>query len=207
MPGASRRFTFQSTPPARGATHQDARGEPLLHISIHAPREGGDALSAKRRGRSGNFNPRPPRGGRPEEMEMLEGMEYFNPRPPRGGRLLVSNIRRLCKEFQSTPPARGATCGALIACRCGNHFNPRPPRGGRLFADLDDPEYEIFQSTPPARGATICDEIHAFKQPFQSTPPARGATIFPSGEKVVIHISIHAPREGGDCLEINATEV
>ena len=38
---------------------------------------------------------------------------------------------------------------------------------------------------------------------FQSTPPARGAT----GDKILaltgdIEISIHAPREGGDCIQI-----
>ena len=37
----------------------------VYFISIHAPREGGDASgAARRRKRSLNFNPRPPRGGR-----------------------------------------------------------------------------------------------------------------------------------------------
>ena len=40
---------FQSTPPARGATHRHQRHRRDLQISIHAPREGGD----------------PPRSGRP----------------------------------------------------------------------------------------------------------------------------------------------
>ena len=33
---------------------------------------------------------------------------------------------------------------------------------------------------------------------FQSTPPARGATDTYDGQDVIIFISIHAPREGGD---------
>ena len=33
---------FQSTPPARGATHRHQRHWRDLQISIHAPREGGD---------------------------------------------------------------------------------------------------------------------------------------------------------------------
>ena len=34
---------------------------------------------------------------------------------------------------------------------------------------------------------------------FQSTPPARGATDYvPRDMTVKVHISIHAPREGGD---------
>ena len=56
-------------------------------ISIHAPREGGDA------------------GG----GAALAGRSYFNPRPPRGGRP-PSTMQMPCpRAFQSTPPARGAT--------------------------------------------------------------------------------------------------
>ena len=33
---------FQSTPPARGATNRESRGNTKTKISIHAPREGGD---------------------------------------------------------------------------------------------------------------------------------------------------------------------
>ena len=85
--------TFQSTPPARGATTED--GDPSVYamISIHAPREGGDfegrgvddrgniSIHAPREGgdyspkisrrREINFNPRPPRGGRPWFLSMV----------------------------------------------------------------------------------------------------------------------------------------
>ena len=37
---------FQSTPPARGATPRLLRFWVLVEISIHAPREGGDAVQA-----------------------------------------------------------------------------------------------------------------------------------------------------------------
>ncbi len=46
-----------------------------LNISIHAPREGGDFHILPRAGAKslGDFNPRPPRGGRlfPEDVEVL----------------------------------------------------------------------------------------------------------------------------------------
>ena len=103
---------FQSTPPARGATHGDKA--PQYH-------------------RTG-FNPRPPRGGRLETVDALErfeqvsihapraggdppsrsllpGRKRFNPRPPRGGRLSCADGQRQLILFQSTPPARGATFG------------------------------------------------------------------------------------------------
>ena len=39
--------SFQSTPPARGATYIKATVEIPFPISIHAPREGGDAAHRK----------------------------------------------------------------------------------------------------------------------------------------------------------------
>ena len=87
LQGASA-FRFQSTPPARGAT---AAVDVCLDdrvISIHAPREGGD----------------PPR-----RYSWGHNSKYFNPRPPRGGRRLADTRDKTAAEFQSTPPARGAT--------------------------------------------------------------------------------------------------
>ena len=37
----------------------------MLNISIHAPREGGDVVPCVSQAFPQNFNPRPPRGGRP----------------------------------------------------------------------------------------------------------------------------------------------
>ena len=77
--------------------------------------------------------------------------------------------------FQSTPPAREATYIYVIA-----------------FLNV------TFQSTPPAREATKSERLRRSELMFQSTPPAREATFcaFQSFHK--IHVSIHAPREGGD---------
>ena len=55
-------------------------------------------------------------------------------------------------------------------------FNPRPPRGGRRKRIKIGAEIGLFQSTPPARGATM-EQLTG---------------------SVAKHISIHAPREGGD---------
>ena len=79
--------TFQSTPPARGATAKLDEMEAYYNISIHAPREGGDAISRNKSTKAA----------------------YFNPRPPRGGRRNSSKNIAVVSLFQSTPPARGAT--------------------------------------------------------------------------------------------------
>ena len=58
---------FQSTPPARGATDIKIVNEQSVHISIHAPREGGDPGDPQGPPWEIYFNPRPPRGGRPQD--------------------------------------------------------------------------------------------------------------------------------------------
>ena len=123
-------------------------------ISIHAPREGGDADLALDECGGDDFNPRPPRGGRPNS-DTIELQHWdFNPRPPRGGRL---------------------DCARSIS-RTAIDFNPRPPRGGRRESQSMQMPVDLFQSTPPARGATGHVRNSLVGLLFQSTPPARGAT-------------------------------
>ena len=78
-------------------------------ISIHAPRTGSDRSTRR----------------------LLISSSHFNPRSPHGERLLRFFANFLRNEFQSTLPARGATCVA----------------GKENFC-------KEFQSTLPARGAT-----------------------------------------------------
>ena len=109
------RLIFQSTPPTRGATGQRPGLIARLLISIHAPHEGGDVSAKKSPPHNINFNPRPPRGGRPCRRPWT-GAETrnFNPRPPRGGRPCAYRVVELLDDF-----------------------NPRPPRGGRRAAAAD----------------------------------------------------------------------
>ena len=127
-------ITFQSTPPARGATPPPDAVQLLSFspISIHAPREGGDICVVDWCTQHQNFNPRPPRGGRPYRRVPVHRCSVISIHAPREGGD-GSNKRQapLTLTFQSTPPARGATAPAPWAgCRTSD-FNPRPPRGGR----------------------------------------------------------------------------
>ena len=145
---------FQSTHPARGATSFSLPCFRFAFISIHAPREGCDwahsAVSLPPR----DFNPRTPRGVRPELLELPTYHE----------------------GFQSTHPARGATGCACGICWGMGYFNPRTPRGVRRSCRRRGWPNERFQSTHPARGATetLSEWVNAWQ--FQSTHPARGAT-------------------------------
>ena len=103
-----------------------------LAISIHAPRTGSDRIAAGKWLLPLNFNPRSPHGER-------HAYDYHA-------------MRRAI--FQSTLPARGATCFVM------------------LFPSL----FDLFQSTLPARGATLPPPSSPARAIFQSTLPARGAT-------------------------------
>ena len=150
-----------------------------------------------------HFNPRPPCGGRPPGRIGYPYYLYnFNPRPPCGGRQASPICSYKYLIFQSTPPVRGATLQkeqteiageiSIHAPRAGGdnkpsiilrpifHFNPRPPCGGRLYKANKIHFCYLFQSTPPVRGAT----------------KVRYAGLTPTG------ISIHAPRAGGDGVDL-----
>ena len=168
-------------------------------ISIHAPREGGDVHRSVPVRRSREISIHAPREGGDRKRNCFVLLaKNFNPRPPRGGRHDLEFSYDMPLLFQSTPPARGATGGACRRRRSLLHFNPRPPRGGRPYMSMFFRVSNKFQSTPPARGATAYAPVLPTLQPFQSTPPARGATSSTAATISRIIISIHAPREGGD---------
>ena len=149
----------------------------------------------------------------------------FNPRPPRGGRpgYQYEDLRLVVISIHA-PREGGDFDGHHHRPSVQQDFNPRPPRGGRRSATTGlNKRKNTFQSTPPARGATgyqyedlrlVVISIHAPREGgdaitlsivflilgFQSTPPARGATNIKDCFRVINIISIHAPREGGDYL-------
>ena len=240
-------MVFQSTLPARGATAFRGVRESGRRISIHAPRTGSDRPPRIRFSPSGNFNPRSPHGERPtfalqnralfvhfnprsphgerrKKNPRLNSCPHFNPRSPHGERRGRDNSRRGRHAFQSTLPARGATCAdfhrllhiviSIHAPRTGSdrrcrprcsarrNFNPRSPHGERRGTSTHMRRREGFQSTLPARGATCTT-------PSKPTPARYFNPRSPHGERppaafasaALPAISIHAPRTGSDLIE------
>ena len=82
-------------------------------ISIHAPREGGDTFG----------------------MSMSLVTTDFNPRPPRGGRPYAVNGYQKELDISIHAPREGGDVRVLDYIGVRYYFNPRPPRGGRLQVD------------------------------------------------------------------------
>ena len=149
---------FQSTPPRGGRPLQGTRQYQAPAYFNPRPREGGDKILQGRRHAVRDFNPRPPRGGATRKR------------------------RRLCRstaEFQSTPPARGATAAALNA-----EYSPiisihAPREGGDFLAILQRSPISISIHAPREGGDPSGYLPDRVRKAFQSTPPARGATQFP----------------------------
>ena len=79
-------------------------------------------------------------------------------------------------------------------------FNPRPPRGGRP-EPLVPPSYHVkFQSTPPAWGATRLYEELTVMMSVSIHAPRVGGDWWLRKRKRNRKVSIHAPRVGGDGL-------
>ena len=159
----------------RRHAHRD-RGR--SRISIHAPHAGRDKPCGK----------------------WYDGYGISIHAPREGRDTAAPSLPATTLAFQSTRPARGATCCCGFNRRLDAIISIHAPREGR------DPKYEAsyrdvlkFQSTRPARGATGVWRTTPASNTFQSTRPARGATSSFLTVWFGITISIHAPREGRDC--------
>ena len=128
---------------------------PPQSISIHAPREGGDPVD--------------------DDLHLLDGISIHAPRE--GGDEVLGMGHQVAPQFQSTPPARGATAGHRVRVGGQLDFNPRPPRGGRPGDIPGNPGQRRHFNPRPPRGG-------------------RRGVLGVCG--LVVAISIHAPREGGD---------
>ena len=168
---------FLSTPSARRAT-----GCPRLpfrgpRISIHALREEGDEVCLLGVAVGRDFYPRPPRGGRREDVRVS--------RQSRG-----ISIHALREEGDYTE-SRGRSGAA--------YFYPRPPRGGRRAqAHREGPRGTISihalreegDQGPGALHGVLRISIHALRE--------EGDRCAPVLSRELAHISIHALREEGD---------
>ena len=131
-------FPFQSTPPARGATTYSQEQYDNPGISIHAPREGGDA----------------------ERLSPIPSASISIHAPREGGDIRHSVVVRIQEAFQSTPPARGATAGivgGVVVVMISIHA---PREGGdskdaQFYLRIFDKQVELLRFWGKIRGGCL----------------------------------------------------
>ena len=162
---------FQSTLPARGATRLELLG--LLHRLFQStlPARGATWSPNSSAISICDFNPRSPRGERPETVSLVEFARQFQSTLPARGATGIFRTADVIVLFQSTLPARGATSDqhpryyrqpiSIHAPREGS--DRHPPHGPPFFC--------LFQSTLPARGATAYKHRHCQNYYFNPRSP------------------------------------
>ena len=116
---------FQSTSSVWRTTACRTAAQHAEAISIHVLRVEDDGAQVAARPGDSNFNPRPPCGGRLQDVNPLTGS----------------------LEFQSTSSVWRTTTHGPRYTATGHHFNPRPPCGGRRKPTGHQTRRPKFQST------------------------------------------------------------
>ena len=117
-------------PPQRNATVADDAFS-LLFISIHAPREGSDRGALSSRERVENFNPRSPRGERPDNLFLLPRLSLFQSTLPARGATLAGKPFAYYELISIHAPREGSDLLREGRTNKERNFNPRSPRGER----------------------------------------------------------------------------
>ena len=125
---------FQSTLPARGATASVIPNVQTAVISIHAPREGSDPDHSMRRGNQHYFNPRSPRGERHVRGLRPAGSLPISIHAPREGSDPVQLGLRLESAISIHAPREGSDEVGRPGCRVSeiSIHAPREGSDGRL---------------------------------------------------------------------------
>ena len=125
-----------------------------------------------------NFNPRPPRGGRPYRGNLRLRRNVISIHVPHAGDDPQAVYLLLTRFSISIHVLHAGDDPDIRLCVCvRKDFNPRPPRGGRPRCSAAIERLEAFQSTSPTRGTTFLRSIlQSFLHRFQSTSPTRGTT-------------------------------
>ena len=125
---------FLSTPSARRATrHFGTRVRGILPISIHALREEGDKLRLHLQHREGISIHALREEGDSFSKTTSKTTGDFYPRPPRGGRREAIRSRTLGKGISIHALREEGDLRRFRDSQGTTYFYPRPPRGGRRF--------------------------------------------------------------------------
>ena len=127
----TRRRTFQSTHPLRGATITIRRSRRPSKISIHAPLAGCDQIVRGVCSATTHFNPRTPCGVRPHPGSSGRKKRSFQSTHPLRGATRRRSRRTIAARISIHAPLAGCDGTQSKYRQHSNNFNPRTPCGVR----------------------------------------------------------------------------
>ena len=167
-------------------------------VSIHAPRAGRDIHGSHNSSNGACFNPRAPRGARPDRVGTLdEVLQFQSTRPARGA---TNRLRHFVRPWKVSihAPRAGRDPMRIFSWSPEPCFNPRAPRGARHPLTMSSARLIMFQSTRPARGATGDAAAPSDSLGVSIHAPRAGRDNIYAAAGVMGVVSIHAPRAGRD---------
>ena len=171
-----RSLRFQSTPPARGATGaQHLPGDPR-HISIHAPREGGDMGVVCRVVGGVIFQSTPPaRGATPAKHAGIRARRNFNPRPPARGATLMVSVDTPTAYISIHAPREGGRPDSMFSPVYCTFISIHAPReGGDVINPAPIPAIRISIHAPREGGDSQLFRMGKGQRDFNPRPPRGG---------------------------------
>ena len=144
---------FLSTLPARGATARMEFVLSCINISIHAPREGSDGLSATPNHVLSDFYPRSPRGERLNKYAKTKTCSKISIHAPREGsdQIGVNIVFAIIISIHA--PREGSDGLSAHPTHAAAHFYPRSPRGERQEASMQDNTNDKISIHAPREGS------------------------------------------------------
>ena len=144
-----------------------------MRISIHAPTRGATTMTAMRRLRTLDFNPRSHKGSDGDSYSICQYNQRFQSTLPQGERQWKPLEIWMEKKISIHAPTRGATSGSV---------------------ELRNPHWISIHA--PTRGATARKAEEGAASLISIHAPTRGATLSLRGASPPTEISIHAPTRG-----------
>ena len=170
------RVEFQSTLPARGATHRELLMRRCAGFQSTLPARGATPWGCTSNC-MGYFNPRSPHGERRNACSNFHRPHCISIHAPRTGSDGVKFCFNLPHvDFNPRSP-HGERLSWGRASNCMGYFNPRSPHGERpvIWVSVWARRY-YFNPRSPHGERPIVTPAAAAQYQFQSTLPARGAT-------------------------------
>ena len=190
-------YVFLSTRPVRGATGQGLHGHKAVLISIHAPREGRDAIPAAI-APAAIISIHAPREGRDCMMLLKEVtiMEFLSTRPVRGATVTYGD-EQITYIISIHAPREGRDVGRA-GWRVKALISIHAPREGRDTLRKGTHPLEDISIHAPREGRDHLYRQGRLEPEISIHAPREGRDTRPFQRLQLHQISIHAPREGRD---------